>query len=604
MNHTYRILLSLFVLLSALPGAQNSYAQGLLDKQVSIDLTKKPLGDVLSAIGRQGNFYFSYNTGIVNKDSLVTLSVHNKTVKQALDLLFGENNQYKETDNYIIIKPAEKEKWYAISGYITDALTGQKVADASVYEKQQLASTLTNADGHFKLYLKDRERYAVTEITVSKGFYVDTNILLLKGYDQEITLAISPATHMLPDIVITQYSSVERSWFGKYLFSDKLRKQSANLGKFFVEKPVQASLIPGLGSHGKMSGQVTNTVSFNILGGYAAGVNGFELGGLFNIDKKDVKYLQIAGIFNAVYGNTEGVQIGGIANLVSKSVSGVQISGIASKITDSASGIIVAGISSYIGGNMKGVQISGIVNHVDNKDSTDIRRPGRKTAVKGIQVAGISNAVVGNTWGVQIAGLTNRNKGDMKGVQIAGLLNKAHKLLGSQIGLINIVDTVTGFSFGLINIVKNGYHKIGISSNEFVNLNFTYKAGNRNIYSILTVGVNTLPNSKAVLAGYGIGTDLRISKYCSVSLELTSQNLYLGNEDKQPAIVRFEPVFNLHLGPMLMISAGPALTFCSFIPEQHAEGYMSRFPEHCLYNFNPVNNSGLWIGWTTGIHIF
>ena len=55
---------------------------------------------------------------------------------------------------------------------------------------------------------------------------------------------------------------------------------------FFETRPFQVSLVPGLGSHGKMSGQVVNNFSLNVFGGYTAGTNGSELGGLFNIDKK------------------------------------------------------------------------------------------------------------------------------------------------------------------------------------------------------------------------------------------------------------------------------------------------------------------------------
>jgi hypothetical protein len=75
-----------------------------------------------------------------------------------------------------------------------------------------------------------------------------------------------------------------------------------------------------------MSGQVINNFSLNIFGGYSGGVDGMELGGLFNIDKKDAQYFQAAGLFNMVGGNTNGVQLAGISNTVLKSVQGVQAS--------------------------------------------------------------------------------------------------------------------------------------------------------------------------------------------------------------------------------------------------------------------------------------
>ena len=37
-----------------------------------------------------------------------------------------------------------------------------------------------------------------------------------------------------------------------------------------------------------------------MFGGYTAGVNGLEIGGLFNLNKKDVRYVQAAGLFNIV----------------------------------------------------------------------------------------------------------------------------------------------------------------------------------------------------------------------------------------------------------------------------------------------------------------
>ena len=71
-----------------------------------------------------------------------------------------------------------------------------------------------------------------------------------------------------------------------------------------------------------------------MLGGYSAGVNGMEIGGLFNINKKvwpvfkwQVYWispehtwmgLQIAGIHNSVLDSVTGVQISGISNFVSK----------------------------------------------------------------------------------------------------------------------------------------------------------------------------------------------------------------------------------------------------------------------------------------------
>src|SRR5205814_7803774 len=52
------------------------------------------------------SFYFSYNSILLKRDSLVTLSAQGKTVRQILDLLFRGTVEYKENGNYIILRRA------------------------------------------------------------------------------------------------------------------------------------------------------------------------------------------------------------------------------------------------------------------------------------------------------------------------------------------------------------------------------------------------------------------------------------------------------------------------------------------------------------------
>ena len=63
-----------------------SVAQGNLAKTVSLDIRGQRLDNVLEILSNKADFYFSYSSGIVKKDSLVNLSVRNKTVKDILNL--------------------------------------------------------------------------------------------------------------------------------------------------------------------------------------------------------------------------------------------------------------------------------------------------------------------------------------------------------------------------------------------------------------------------------------------------------------------------------------------------------------------------------------
>src|SRR5215510_1171644 len=338
--------------------------QALLSKNITLDVNRQRLDNVLEILSNQGDFYFSYNSKIVKKDSLVSLSVRNKTVKETLALLFNNTYEFVESGNYVIIrkapirmtmvtnKAAVEDKIYSVSGYVFDEQSGVAINEASVYEKKQLTSTLTNDAGFFKLKLKSSKTSTVT-LFISKEFYEDTSIVIEPRHNQELTITmmpvekeedkvtVTPEDYLVPDSLKrpadtvskavappADSAKVERTGMGRFLLSTKQQVQSLNLKHFFTTRPFQVSLTPGLSSQGKMSGQVVNNFSLNVLGGYTAGTNGVEIGGIFNIDKKEVKYFQAAGVFNVVGGKVQGFQVAGVNNTVLDTTYGVQVAGI------------------------------------------------------------------------------------------------------------------------------------------------------------------------------------------------------------------------------------------------------------------------------------
>ena len=86
--------------------AENSIGQNLLNKNISIQVTRQRLDNVLEILSNKGNFYFSYNSNIIKKDSLVSFNYTNKSVLFILNSLFPQNYEFKESGNYIIIRKA------------------------------------------------------------------------------------------------------------------------------------------------------------------------------------------------------------------------------------------------------------------------------------------------------------------------------------------------------------------------------------------------------------------------------------------------------------------------------------------------------------------
>lgn len=592
-----------------------SLCQNLLSKNITIQVNRQRLENVLEILSNKGDFYFSYNSNILRKDSLVSMNMTNRPVKEILDALFDQSYEFRESGNYIIIRKApirvtmvtkkavEEDRIYSVSGFVYDDRSGYAIHEASVYEKKLLSSAMTNEEGFFKLKLKS-SKASTAELSVSKEFYIDTSVIIEPRHNQQLTITlipieneadkivVSPEDYLIPDSIKKQSDSVqqvvraairdsiqvERTKMGMFLLSAKSKAQTINLKKFFTSRPFQVSLIPGLSSQGDMSGQVVNNFSLNVLGGYTAGTKGMEIGGLFNIDKIDVRYFQAGGLFNIVGGRFTGLQVGGLNNTVLDTVIGMQ----------------VAGINNMVKGKFTGMQVGGIYNHV-----TD--------SLTGFQVAGVANFVKKKVSGVQVAGVMNFSNRETAGVQIAGILNYSKRLRGVQFGLINIADTSDGYSIGLINIVMKGYHKLSFSTNEVLNVNAAFKTGNSRLYSILMAGLDAGDEQNKIYAfGYGLGTEMSLNrkKTITVNPELSSQYLYMGSWDYTNILFKLHLNLNIKLGKYVSLFGGPS--FAVLMSDQTApvDGYKYPALPVSYHSFSFSDKVTGWFGWNAGISFF
>lgn len=591
-------------------------AQAQLNKTISLNINQQRLDNVLEIISNKGGFYFSYNSNSLPKDSLVSVNVKNKPVQEVLQQLLPYHYEFKESGNYIIIRRApirvtvitnkavSVDKTYTVSGFVYDEQSGMAITEASVYEKDWLVSSLTNNSGYFKLRLKSSKASLAT-LTISKEFYEDTSVQIQPKHNQELTITMVPVTYANSQVIISpedyinrdtskyetvavapslrinnflgDTNKVEKTFIGRTFLSAKQKIQTLNLNKFFTTRPFQVSLVPGLGSHGKMGAQVVNNFSLNLFGGYTAGTNGIEIGGVFNVDKKDVRYFQAAGVTNVVGGNVKGFQVAGVNNTVLKDVNAFQ----------------TAGVGNFVKGNFNGLQIAGVYNHVSD-------------TVRGIQISGVGNFSKQKIKGIQFAGVANFSNKEIAGGQIAGVINYTKKLKGFQFGVINIADTSEGVSIGLLNIIINGYHKLAISTNEVTNLNAALKTGSHKFYSILQAGFQTKANEKIFSFGYGFGSEINLNKKKTLSFnpELVSSYLYLGTWDYLNLLNRLQLNFNVKAGKYFSFYAGPC--YAVFITDQTTGVTGYRFPvptqSYAVHNFS--NRVKGWIGFNAGIHLF
>lgn len=568
--------LGIFVILSALAipvVGQRSH----LSKKITLSYNSVPLAKALEEISRAGNFSFSYNADLINGDSLVSVDADETKLGTLLESLLGEKIRNKEVGNHIILMqytPREDrvsssgKRECLVSGLVKDGKSGHPLQDATVYEVSRRKSVLSDAQGKYSFSLP-----AGTDIQglyFAKRGYLDTVVFLRPSRNYSLNVPLKP---LYADILRVssrpaelQVNLIDSLAIVSLLVPRKLMITSENL-QVYGTRAFQISLIPYVGTNWMNKGSYTSAISFNLLAGYSGGVNGFELGGLVNIVRRDVRGLQIGGLANIVGRSTTGVQIGGLFNVNLGHYKGLQLSGLMNFQRDTLTGTQVGGLCNYLQGKMQGVQIGGLTNittgHADGWQVAGLGNIAFKD-VSQAQIGGLFN-YGRHVYGIQIGGLVNIAAGNVTGLQIAGLVNYAKSVVGLQLGLINISAKIeSGVPVGFFSYVhKGGLHRFELYADEVFYGNVAFKSGTNRFYNIFQVGVGT---SWMVNYMYGIGTSFAFGPKWSLDLNLISGLVFstTPNMALHGTLTKFLPALEYRFGKHLALFGGPTYNLYAY----------------------------------------
>jgi hypothetical protein len=525
-------------------------AQEILRQDVNFKHTGEgTVGEALGELSEQHGFYFSYQHQVIPVEQAVTFSSYQGSLLGFLQQLLGEAYEFKELPGYVIIRYAPgildldveievEPRQVFVKGFVRDKKTGQAVPFATVYDKDHLKSVLTNESGYFDF--RTKSVHAIW-LTLSKDQYKDTTFMILPPVEIEASRKKRLFRYYQED---GSAGEVEQSFFGRMFIGFRQRFQRINLGGFFAESPFQMSLTPGLSSQGMFNSQMINKFSINLLGGYTAGVDGFEAAGVFNINQKDVRYFQMAGAVNVVGGEARGFQAAGISNKVLKDFTGVQVAGLSNQTLQEVRGFQIAGIINQAGAEA-GHQIGGLIN--------------RGHRVKGVQIAGVANWADENG-GVQVAGILNKVSGTARH-QVAGLINKAGNVQGVQLaGLINIAKS-SDYPIGLLNFVEDGKKSLTLQIDESGLSSFAFRSGGRALYGLLGLGYGGRSSSVYAFEA-GLGWYVVDRPAYSLDVELVSQFISdFGELSNNTSSIRI--LNGIKISPRLRFILGPTLNFSS-----------------------------------------
>ncbi|GAA4454390.1 hypothetical protein GCM10023189_20770 [Nibrella saemangeumensis] len=626
-----------------------------LERIISVDIRSERLGNILNAISREGRFNFSYSPTVVNENSTVTLRVSNAPVREALNQLFRGTVTYKSRGNHVILLRAELPdeadipKNFYLDGYIIDSETGQKLTQASIYEKTTLASAISNPYGYYRIKLPTalpalrlevrKQNYFGETVTISSRQSHSLNIRLApapvgselrplpirKSTDTsriQPAITVQPVQPVLVASADTTKPSTRINWerqkeeFKEWVLTTKQEIHDANLAGDTLHRDVQVSLLPFIGTNGKLSARVINRLSFNILAGYSLGVTGLELGGVLNGVRGNVSGIQISGFGNVVGDEVTGLQLAGAANVVLGDVKGIQLAGNTNFVRGNMDGLQLAGLTNITLGSMdRSLQAAGLLN-MTLGDMTGLQAAGYLNIAgqqfRGVQVAGVGNVVSRDATGLQVSGALNVAARQLDGWQISGFINSAKRITrGHQIGLFNFAGYSEKMPIGLFSWVQqNGYRRLEFTTDEVNLANITFKTGHRAFYNIFTmgsplnrVGVNRI-DRPAWSFGYGLGTAVNLRRGWMMNVDAVGNYLLPDNWsyfDEGSSLLRINMGIEKKLTPHLALAIGPSVNWFMSGNEARTPATRANIPL-VSYRYNTDGfASSAWVGFHAGI---
>lgn len=206
-------LLFLFVFAFQLQ-ANNSYSQ---NTKIALDMKNTSIEKILQTIEEISEYYFLYNSKLIDVDRKVNIRVRNASIASVLDRLFNsESVEYEVRGSQIVLHPVEinqlatdliagitQQQRKMITGKVTDT-QGVPIIGANIIEKETTNGTTTDIDGNFSLNVGDD-----AIIRISYIGYLEQEISAAGKTAFEVTL--QEDTKSLEELVVIGYGTMRKS---------------------------------------------------------------------------------------------------------------------------------------------------------------------------------------------------------------------------------------------------------------------------------------------------------------------------------------------------------------------------------------------------------
>lgn len=224
-----RITILLLCVLTFQLRAEHVYSQ---DTKISLNMRNRTIEKVLQTIEEKSEYYFLYNSRLIDVDRKVSVRVSNAAISEVLDKLFESNNvDYEVKESQIILSPkkmysqiadvmeAQQQQKINVRGTIVDAL-GEPIIGANVIEVGTLNGTVTDIDGNFSLSVQENATLNITYI----GYLPQS--VSTRG-NNFIKIVLLEDLKTLDEVVVIGYGTAKRGDLTGAISSIKAEKMEA-----------------------------------------------------------------------------------------------------------------------------------------------------------------------------------------------------------------------------------------------------------------------------------------------------------------------------------------------------------------------------------------
>lgn len=201
-----RLILLIITISVAQLFATESYSQ---NARVNLNIANQSVKAVLGEIQNQSEFFFMFNSKIVDVERRVDLRVENEKINQVLDKIFaGTDIAYTVVDRQIVLFStkilAEQQQLKKVSGKVTDE-SGVPVPGASVVVKGTTTGITTDNNGNYSLSVPSDAKILVFSFVGMRSQEVAI------GSKTEYNVVLSEETIGLEEVVAIGYGTVKKS---------------------------------------------------------------------------------------------------------------------------------------------------------------------------------------------------------------------------------------------------------------------------------------------------------------------------------------------------------------------------------------------------------